>query len=71
MGFAAGLFGSLVGVGGGVIIVPALVGLCPGVPQRSAPPSSLPRTSTFRGGGGRQQLSASTGTCLRQRRLIP
>ncbi len=55
VGFAAGLFGSLVGVGGGVIIVPALVGLCPGVPQRSVPPPHPPRPRTrplTRAGGG-------------------
>jgi uncharacterized protein len=34
VGAAAGLFGSLVGVGGGVLIVPAIVGACPGISQR-------------------------------------
>ena len=36
VGAAAGLFGSLVGVGGGVLIVPAIVGACPGISQRCA-----------------------------------
>ncbi len=34
VGVAAGAFGSLVGVGGGVLIVPAIVGACPGISQR-------------------------------------
>ena len=34
VGVAAGVFGSLVGVGGGVLIVPAMVGVCPGISQR-------------------------------------
>lgn len=34
VGIAAGAFGSLVGVGGGVLIVPAIVSACPGISQR-------------------------------------
>ena len=34
LGIAAGLFGSIVGVGGGVIIVPSIVAHCRTIPQR-------------------------------------
>lgn len=40
LGFAAGAFGSLVGVGGGVLIVPALTGAVP-IPQRVVTGTSL------------------------------
>jgi uncharacterized membrane protein YfcA len=33
-GLVAGLFGSVVGVGGGVVIVPMIVGACRSIPQR-------------------------------------
>lgn len=41
VGAAAGVFGSLVGVGGGVLIVPAIVGACPGISQRLVSGTSL------------------------------
>ena len=34
VGFAAGIFGALVGVGGGVVIVPTIVSACKNIPQR-------------------------------------
>lgn len=34
VGLLAGVFGSFVGVGGGVLIVPLLTGACKGLPQR-------------------------------------
>ena len=34
LGFIAGNFGSVVGVGGGVVIVPAIVSACKTIPQR-------------------------------------
>lgn len=34
VGLLAGLFGSLVGVGGGVVIVPTIVSACKNIPQR-------------------------------------
>ena len=34
VGVVAGVFGSIVGVGGGVIIVPAIVANCRNIPQR-------------------------------------
>ena len=36
VGLLAGVFGSFVGVGGGVLIVPLLTGACKGLPQRYA-----------------------------------
>lgn len=36
VGTVAGLFGSLVGVGGGVVIVPLIVNACRAIPQRCA-----------------------------------
>ncbi|KAI8470128.1 MAG: sulfite exporter TauE/SafE-domain-containing protein [Monoraphidium minutum] len=41
VGAAAGGFGSLVGVGGGVLIVPAIVNACPSIPQRVISGTSL------------------------------
>lgn len=41
VGTAAGGFGSLVGVGGGVLIVPAIVNSCPSIPQRVISGTSL------------------------------
>lgn len=41
IGVLAGLFGSLVGVGGGVVISPALVNACPSIPQRVVSGTSL------------------------------
>lgn len=41
IGILAGLFGSLVGVGGGVVISPALVNACPTIPQRLVSGTSL------------------------------
>ncbi|GBF95652.1 4-toluene sulfonate uptake permease [Raphidocelis subcapitata] len=41
VGTAAGAFGSLVGVGGGVLIVPAIVNACPSIPQRVISGTSL------------------------------
>jgi len=34
VGLVAGIFGSLVGVGGGVIITPMIVNICKTIPQR-------------------------------------
>lgn len=34
VGLLAGVFGSFVGVGGGVLIVPLLTGACKALPQR-------------------------------------
>lgn len=34
VGFGAGIFGALVGVGGGVVIVPTIVSACKNIPQR-------------------------------------
>lgn len=36
VGLGAGLFGSLVGVGGGVLVVPTIVAACGSIPQRCA-----------------------------------
>lgn len=41
VGFAAGLYGALVGVGGGVIIVPWIVNACKTIPQRLVSGTSL------------------------------
>lgn len=41
VGFAAGIFGSLVGVGGGVVIVPTIVSACKNIPQRLVSGTSL------------------------------
>lgn len=42
VGLLAGVFGSFVGVGGGVLIVPMLTGACKALPQRSADCSACP-----------------------------
>lgn len=41
VGLLAGVFGSFVGVGGGVLIVPLLTGACKGLPQRYSQASEL------------------------------
>lgn len=41
VGLAAGLFGSIVGVGGGVLIVPMIVSACRSIPQRVVSGTSL------------------------------
>jgi uncharacterized membrane protein YfcA len=41
IGFIAGIFGSLVGVGGGVVIVPLLVSRCKNIPQKLVSGTSL------------------------------
>lgn len=42
VGLLAGVFGSFVGVGGGVLIVPMLTGACKALPQRFADCSACP-----------------------------
>lgn len=42
VGALAGVFGSCVGVGGGVIIVPVIVNACKTIPQRCALPAASP-----------------------------
>eukprot|EP00884_Botryococcus_braunii_P003258 jgi/Botrbrau1/12933/Bobra.92_1s0013.1 len=41
VGLGAGLFGSLVGVGGGVLVVPTIVAACKSIPQRLVSGTSL------------------------------
>ncbi|KAF6252343.1 hypothetical protein COO60DRAFT_1704334 [Scenedesmus sp. NREL 46B-D3] len=46
VGAAAGAFGSLVGVGGGVLIGPVILNACPAVPQRIISGTSLAAVAT-------------------------
>ena len=75
LGFGAGVFGSLVGVGGGVLIVPAMTAVVP-IPQRVITGTSLvaviatASVSTVRfvrGGVALRTTGFGSLTCRRER----